>query len=168
MFIHILLILHRPNTATHLSSYGICKNEERHDWDVTIAWHGTAPRSNQQSFGDEWNIVGIGPLPLMSHPAAPTSNPFRLNGNLNPLQIMARPIAPTNNPLGMNRSIEMNSPMPRQVQPVGFDIPSSFVNQPSLHSWEASLHFMPPTGPVDSILIGLLQRQRSLALDGTT
>ncbi|KAH8685757.1 hypothetical protein BGZ60DRAFT_523038 [Tricladium varicosporioides] len=45
---------------------------------------------------------------------------------------------------------------------------SSFLNQPSRHSWELPLRFLPPTGPVDAILIGILQRQRSLALSGTT
>ncbi|KAH6674331.1 hypothetical protein B0J14DRAFT_480362, partial [Halenospora varia] len=44
---------------------------------------------------------------------------------------------------------------------------SSFLNQPSRHSWELPLRFLPPTGPVDAILIGILQCQRSLALNGT-
>lgn len=48
------------------------------------------------------------------------------------------------------------------------DIPSSFVNQPSLHTWGLSIQFSASTGPVDSILIGLIQRQRKLALSSVS
>ncbi|PBP19042.1 hypothetical protein BUE80_DR010101, partial [Diplocarpon rosae] len=42
-----------------------------------------------------------------------------------------------------------------------------FANQPSLAAWEIPIHFAPPAGPVESILIGLLQRQKSLANEST-
>ncbi|KAF8853094.1 hypothetical protein BDZ45DRAFT_599040 [Acephala macrosclerotiorum] len=58
--------------------------------------------------------------------------------------------------------------MSRQAQDLGYDVSSSFVNQPSVRTWELPLRLVPPTGPVDSILIGLLQRQRNMALEGAT
>jgi hypothetical protein len=50
--------------------------------------------------------------------------------------------------------------------PVSYDLPT-VENQPSHQTWELPLRLVPPTGPVDSILMGLLQRQRRLAINGS-
>ncbi|CAG8975273.1 hypothetical protein HYALB_00007974 [Hymenoscyphus albidus] len=72
--------------------------------------------------------------------------------------------SPTNNHPSSNLSSKSSSPQSSSLpQP-----PNSFLNQPSLHPWELPLNLLPPTGPVDAILIGLLQRQRRLALEGVT
>ena len=45
--------------------------------------------------------------------------------------------------------------------------PPAFVNHSGTPAWKHPLRLVPPTGPVDSILIGLLQRQRSVAQSGS-
>ena len=45
-------------------------------------------------------------------------------------------------------------------------LPSSFVNQPSVQAWELSIRLLPPTNRVDSLLIGIVHQQKSLALSG--
>lgn len=59
------------------------------------------------------------------------------------------------------------APLPNPPIPASYENPA-FVNQSSPPAWELPLRLVPPTGPVDSILIGLLQRQRGLALSGSS
>jgi hypothetical protein len=69
----------------------------------------------------------------------------------------------------------MNEPTPQMdpapiVNPpilISYDVPA-IVNQLSPQAWDLPLRLVPPTGPVDSILIGLLQRQRGLAISGNS
>lgn len=126
----------------------------------------------------------------------PTSNPTVLSGNMMGMELSPATsthdlaLASTSNHSGIDSSMtDMTSPMPRpthpnlamdgnlsemnphmsrQAQDAGYDVSSSFLNQPSFHTWELPLRFIPPTGPVDSILIDLLQRQRNIALEGAT
>jgi Domain of unknown function (DUF3425) len=76
------------------------------------------------------------------------------------------PIIP---PAMINETIPQMDPAPvvNPPAPTSYDIPA-LVNQPSLQVWELPLRLVPPTGPVDSILIGLLQRQRGLAISGNS
>jgi hypothetical protein len=76
------------------------------------------------------------------------------------------PIIP---PTLMNETIPQMDPTPTVTAPVpiSYDIPPT-VNHSSLPAWELPLRLVPPTGPVDSILIGLLQRQRGLAISGNS
>jgi len=69
----------------------------------------------------------------------------------------------------MNKTIPQMDPIPavNPPVPISYDIPT-MVNQPSLQTWELPLRLVPPTGPVDSILICLLQRQRGLAINGNS
>ena len=69
----------------------------------------------------------------------------------------------------MNKTIPQMDPVPtvNPPVPISYDIPT-MVNQPSLQTWELPLRLVPPTGPVDSILICLLQRQRGLAINGNS
>jgi hypothetical protein len=143
-----------------------------------------APTSNPSRLNR--NMGAMGPPPT-NRLMAPTSNPLGMNGGM---VEMSAPMSRQVQPGVINETIpEVVSPVPRQPQPVpttnghmsdmnsvipaqtsdfSYDGLPAFANQPSLHSWELPLRFVPPTGPVDSILIGLLQRQRSLALSGTT
>jgi hypothetical protein len=77
-------------------------------------------------------------------------------------EIMA--LSPTFTNVGMPALIRMSS-LPDGV--FGFDMPPSFASQPSLQAWEMPIRLLPPTGPVDSLLIGLIQTQRSMAISGT-
>ncbi|KAI9817094.1 MAG: hypothetical protein M1827_001206 [Pycnora praestabilis] len=57
--------------------------------------------------------------------------------------------------------------LPRNSAPesvAGFP-PPPFVHQPSIYSFEIPIRNMAPTCPVDSILLGFLQQQRSLAIN---
>jgi Domain of unknown function (DUF3425) len=69
----------------------------------------------------------------------------------------------------MNETIPQMDPVPvvNPPVPISYDLPT-MVNQPSLQAWELPLRLVPPTGPVDSILICLLQRQRGLAINGNS
>lgn len=51
---------------------------------------------------------------------------------------------------------------------IPYRITSPFVKQPSLHEWELPLCFTPPNSPMENALISIVQRQRNLALGGTT
>jgi hypothetical protein len=73
-------------------------------------------------------------------------------------------LSPAFTDVGMPALIRMSS-LPDGV--FGFDMPSSFVNQPSLQAWEMPIRLLPPTGPVDSLFIDLIQTQRSMAISGT-
>jgi hypothetical protein len=96
-------------------------------------------------------VDGLGPLPPTTEPMSPEIDPALMSSN----------------PM-MRTSIGMN-PIPIPVQPDAgtYDLPTRGVEQPTPHSWEIPLRFLSPTGPVDSILIGLLQRQRALSLEGS-
>jgi hypothetical protein len=59
------------------------------------------------------------------------------------------------------------APLPNPPVPASYEDPA-FVNQSSRPAWELPLRLVPPTSSVDSILIGLLQRQRGLALSGSS
>ena len=77
---------------------------------------------------------------------------------------VASPIIP---PTMTNDTIPQMDPAPLITAPVPISYdPTPIANQPSLPPWELPLRLVPPTGPVDSILIGLLQRQRGLAISG--
>ncbi|CZR59834.1 uncharacterized protein PAC_09728 [Phialocephala subalpina] len=132
-----------------------------------------APTSNPSGLGGD--VGGMGPPP-------PTSNRLVMERNVgaSPMQPalamnstipeMAQPVPrPAQSSLAMNGNLsEINPLISRHAQDIGYDTPSSFVNQPLVHTWELPLRFVPPTGPIDSILIGLLQRQRNMALEGVT
>ncbi|KAE9378157.1 hypothetical protein N431DRAFT_366476 [Stipitochalara longipes BDJ] len=77
---------------------------------------------------------------------------------------VASPIIP---PTMTNEAIPQMDPTPTVSAsvPISYDVPT-VTTQPSLPAWELPLRLVPPTGPVDSILIGLLQRQRGLAISG--
>ena len=49
---------------------------------------------------------------------------------------------------------------------VELDAPGSFGNQSPQPAWSIPLRLVPPTSPFDSILLGLIQRQKSLANNG--
>ncbi|KAG4434474.1 hypothetical protein IFR05_010052 [Cadophora sp. M221] len=53
---------------------------------------------------------------------------------------------------------------PPQQNGTVYDLPGPMQARPA---WEISLPFFQPTGPLDSILMGILQRQRSLATENT-
>jgi hypothetical protein len=76
------------------------------------------------------------------------------------------PIIP---PAMMNEPTPQMDPAPIVNPPVliSYDVPA-IVNQLSPQAWDLPLRLVPPTGPVDSILIGLLQRQRGLAISGNS
>lgn len=131
--------------------------------------------------GLDRNMVG-GPLLSTNHPMTPTCGPLGMNENIPavtvPILKRVQPILKSETTFGIisldqaqptptrGDILEMNELFSYQTHDVGYNIPSSFVNQPSLLTWELPLRFISPTGPVDSILIGLLQRQRNLALSG--
>jgi hypothetical protein len=69
-------------------------------------------------------------------------------------------------PLPTNIAASGYSQPPQQPQMPA--ISSSFGSQPSMNPWELPLQFIPPTGPVDAILIGVLDRQKSLARSGAS
>lgn len=139
-----------------------------------------APTSNPSTLNG--NMVLIGPPPA-SRPIAPTSNPTEMDGSIADMAVpvprqtavisdtipeIVSPGPGQSNPV-LERNgnlIEANQHMPRRGQGFTYDVPPYFVNQPPPHTWELPLQFVPPTGPVDSILIGLLQRQRNMALSG--
>jgi hypothetical protein len=51
----------------------------------------------------------------------------------------------------------------------GVRVPSTpLINQPSRFPWELPIRFSAPTGPVDNLLLSLLQHRRSLAVSGTS
>jgi len=79
---------------------------------------------------------------------------------------VASPIIP---PAMTNETIPQMDPNPAATAPVpiSYDIPP-VASKPALPAWELPLRLVPPTGPVDSILIGLLQRQRGLAISGNS
>jgi hypothetical protein len=69
----------------------------------------------------------------------------------------------------MNETNPQMEPTPVVTAPVPISYDTAPpVSQPSLPTWELPLRLVPPTGPVDSILIGLLQRQRGLAISGNS
>lgn len=61
-----------------------------------------------------------------------------------------------------------NSWPPVGPEPMTYGTPSPFLNQPSLHTWELPLRISPPNGPMESMMVGIIQQQRSLVLGGTT
>jgi hypothetical protein len=72
--------------------------------------------------------------------------------------------------LGNQQSLPISVERGDYSQPAQPQIPTmstSFGSQPSMDAWELSLRFIPPTCPVDAILIGVLDRQRNLARSGT-
>ena len=125
---------------------------------------------------------------LTSQPISPTTNPLMLNGmgqhsmaghamvpSLSNSGMKNGQISPINNIAMMGGSHMMNgtsmgmSPiMPMQAEAVTYDLPHRMVDHTSPQTWEIPLRFVSPTGPVDSILISLLQRQRSQLLEGVT
>ncbi|PVH67407.1 hypothetical protein DL98DRAFT_523366 [Cadophora sp. DSE1049] len=64
----------------------------------------------------------------------------------------------------------MWSPVGRE--PMAYGTPSPFLNQPlnqpSLHAWERPLRISPPNGPMESMMVGIIQQKRSLVLCDTT
>lgn len=46
--------------------------------------------------------------------------------------------------------------------------PQPLVHQPARPAWELPIRFIPATGPVDSVLISLIQEQRNKALNGAS
>lgn len=101
--------------------------------------------------GMKMNIDGMGTLPPSSQPTSPDLDPVMMTGN---------PIK--SGTVGMG-----SAQMPMQADAVTYDLPTRETEQPSLQSWEIPLRFVAPTGPVDSIFVSLLQRQRQFALEGT-
>jgi hypothetical protein len=87
------------------------------------------------------NLAGIGSSSMISQPIPPMFT------------------VPSNPPL---------PPAPPQSIPTGYDIPPKLIKQPSLHVWELPIRYGPSSGPIDNILLGLLQRQRDFALSGMT
>ncbi|PVH71695.1 hypothetical protein DL98DRAFT_93623 [Cadophora sp. DSE1049] len=57
---------------------------------------------------------------------------------------------------------------PIRPEPMAYGTPSPFLNQPFLHVWERPLRISPPNGPMESMMAGIIQQQRSLVLSDTT
>jgi hypothetical protein len=102
--------------------------------------------------------------PSMVSPATKMST-----GHMGRMTTGAPAISPELDVAMMSESVGAASgPIAMQSDAVAYDVPTRGLEQPPLQSWEIPLRFIAPTGPVDSILVSLLQRQRALSLEGTT
>lgn len=65
---------------------------------------------------------------------------------------------------GNLKNVRMDSRPSKQQNETTYEAnPGTFSNAPAVPAWAVELNFMPATGPIDSILLGLVQRQRALA-----
>ncbi len=144
-------------------TYGSCKLESRYyshtDTLIGIPAGHISSRNNE-------SVSGVGFSPLTNQPKSPANSILNMDGHIN---TMYQPMVPqSDHPSTVNiKKARMDSQARIPQQGITTDESGSFPHQPALPMWEASLRFLTPTGPVDSILIGLLQRQRSLAHDET-
>ncbi|KAG4419396.1 hypothetical protein IFR04_007447 [Cadophora malorum] len=108
-------------------------------------------------------INGVGSSPLAGQPISPVNRSLMMNVNG-----LRQPPPPTSHPLTLNQNKpRMDSSIPPQQNGTAYEMPGPMSNGIGRPAWELCLQFLPPTGPVDSILIGLLQRQRSIATQST-
>ncbi|KAK0116906.1 hypothetical protein ONS96_012752 [Cadophora gregata f. sp. sojae] len=108
-------------------------------------------------------VNGIGPSPLAGQPISPVNRSLMMNVNG-----QRQPPPPTSHPLTLNQNKpRLDSNVPPQQNGTAYGMSEPMSNGAGHHAWELSLQFLPPTGPVDSILISLLQRQRSIATQST-
>ncbi|KAL5324260.1 hypothetical protein ACEPPN_008805 [Leptodophora sp. 'Broadleaf-Isolate-01'] len=106
------------------------------------------------------SVNGIGPSPLAGQPISPVNRSLVMNANG-----LRHPPPPTSHPLTLSQSKpRMGSAGPPQQNGTIYELPGPMRARPA---WEMSLPFLQPTGPLDSILMGILQRQRSLATENT-
>ncbi|PVH84517.1 hypothetical protein DL98DRAFT_584592 [Cadophora sp. DSE1049] len=108
-------------------------------------------------------VNGIGHSLLGGQPISPVNRSLMMNVNG-----LRQPPPPTSHPSNLNQiKPGMDSTGPPQQNSTAYEMPGPMGNGATRPAWELSLQFSPPTGPVDSILIGLLQRQRSIANQST-
>ncbi|KAH7407631.1 hypothetical protein BKA64DRAFT_693819 [Cadophora sp. MPI-SDFR-AT-0126] len=100
--------------------------------------------------------------------SSPELTPLSCKSMIMNVNGMRQPTPPTSHPLTLKQNKpRMDSTIPPQQNGTAYEMPGPMSNGASRPAWELSLQFLPPTGPVDSILIGLLQRQRNIATQGT-
>ncbi|KAH9222501.1 hypothetical protein DL95DRAFT_354195 [Leptodontidium sp. 2 PMI_412] len=74
----------------------------------------------------------------------------------------------------MRQPISVSYPPPPRSSAPGiipqqpYFVPTSFVKQPTVHAWELPLRVKEPKTPVDKILYGLIEMQKSLAAGGAS
>ncbi|CAL3967577.1 unnamed protein product [Diplocarpon coronariae] len=109
--------------------------------------------------------AGIGSSPLTSQPLSPVGDSSMANRDTK--GVVMSPSAC--HPLTANfKNARMASQMPQQNnRPTYVRQQSVLANQPGLAAWEIPIRFTVPDGPVDSILLGLLRRQKGLACEST-
>lgn len=119
-------------------------------------------------------LNGISQASLMNHPIAPSlalgppAMKMSINTSLSMSSASMEPMMMVSNPMiGGGGSGIMNQ-MPMQADAVTYDLPTRIIEQPSPPTWNMPLRFVAPTGPLDSILLSLLQRQRGASLEGIT
>ncbi|KAH7356771.1 hypothetical protein BKA65DRAFT_592326 [Rhexocercosporidium sp. MPI-PUGE-AT-0058] len=104
------------------------------------------------------SVNAIGPSPLASQPTYVNRS---LMMNVNGLHQVP---PQTSHPLAMNQGkARVDSTRPPKQTSTAYEVSNPMVSRQGRPAWEVSLPFLPPNGPLDSIFIGLLQRQRSLA-----
>jgi hypothetical protein len=122
------------------------------------------PASNPLRTAMTGLTIGVGSPPLTCHPTCLTGNPPMITGMVNStasaIPLLNDHLLTANLPNAGTDS-QMSTP---QNRPTSDLAPSTFN---PVAPWRFNIVFTPPTGPVDSILLGLLQRQRAFANEST-
>ncbi|PVH68489.1 hypothetical protein DL98DRAFT_215876 [Cadophora sp. DSE1049] len=120
------------------------------------------PASNMSMSRMAGTMTRIGSSPLTGQPISP------MTGNADSMHQPTPPQINHSSIFNIKQG-SMDSPMSPQQGSTKHNAPIGvcFPKQPGPPIWELSLRFVPPTGPMDSILIGMLQGQRRLAHEST-
>ncbi|EKD13662.1 hypothetical protein MBM_07863 [Drepanopeziza brunnea f. sp. 'multigermtubi' MB_m1] len=108
--------------------------------------------------------IGVGPPPLTGHPTSIIGNPPIITGMLNsnaPAMPSLNDHLLTTNLQNAETDSQVSAPQNRPTYELA---PSTFT--PVL-PWRFNLVFTPPKGPLERILLSLLQRQRALVIEST-
>jgi len=105
-------------------------------------------------------------MPSRARPSMPVSMPSTPSFPLGP-SVTSMPSA-YGDPQALLNNIATNGYSQPPQQPQMPVMSSSLGRQPPMNPWELPLQLIPPTGPIDAILIGVLDRQKNLAQSGAS
>ncbi|KAI9048537.1 hypothetical protein LZ554_007370 [Drepanopeziza brunnea f. sp. 'monogermtubi'] len=122
------------------------------------------PASNPLGIAMTSLTIGVDSPPLTGHPTSLIGNPPMITGMVNSNAAAMPPLSDhllTANLQNAGTDSQVSTPQNRPTYELA---PSTFT--PVL-PWRFNLVFTPPSGPLESIVLGLLQRQRALANEST-